>query len=378
MLPTETQPLPRLPDAELVPLLRAGHAPAFAALMRHNNRRLYRLARGVVGDDWEAEEVVQEGYVRAFTHLDSFRGGSSLATWLARIVLNEALGRLRRRHPTVDLDVAEEGVEPGGNRTSYPDEACPERAAARREVGRAIERAVDDLPAPFRAVFIMRTIEQMSIEETALCLGIPADTVKTRLYRANKLLRRALTTEFGSLLDHAFPFLGARCDRMVAAVLARLRLRAGSDRTNGNNIREKEKSMRIAAAALGILALTALPVAAQNVLKAPPGGDYKKVSTLVKLPDFLPGLGTLYVNPKTLPAGPFLAYDHQGRLVSTIYMIPLSDLQAQKAFADLPAPGGRVDHVSIYYNAGHPGVPVPHYHVVLWHVSKAQEALVAK
>ncbi|HEY1261453.1 MAG TPA: DUF5602 domain-containing protein, partial [Stellaceae bacterium] len=129
--------------------------------------------------------------------------------------------------------------------------------------------------------------------------------------------------------------------------------------------------MRIAAAALGILALTALPALAQNVAKAPPGGDFKKVSTLVKLPDFLPGLGTLYVNPKTLPAGPFLAYDHQGRLVSTIYMIPLADLQAQKAFADLPSPGGRVDHVSIYYNAGHPGVPVPHYHVVLWHVSKA-------
>jgi hypothetical protein len=136
--------------------------------------------------------------------------------------------------------------------------------------------------------------------------------------------------------------------------------------------------MRIAAAALAILALTAMPVLAQNVAKAPPGGDYKKVSTLVKLPDFLPGLGTLYVNPKTLPAGPFLAYDHQGRLVSTIYMIPLSDLQAQKTLADLPAPGGRVDHVSIYYNAGHPGVPVPHYHIVLWHVSKAQESLVAK
>lgn len=136
--------------------------------------------------------------------------------------------------------------------------------------------------------------------------------------------------------------------------------------------------MRIAAAAFGILALTALPAFAQNVAKAPPGGDYKRVSTLVKLPDFLPGLGTLYVNPKTLPAGPFLAYDHQGRLVSTIYMIPLADMQSQKAFAELAAPGGRVDHVSIYYNAGHPGVPVPHYHIVLWHVSKAQEALVAK
>ena len=142
--------------------------------------------------------------------------------------------------------------------------------------------------------------------------------------------------------------------------------------------------MRIAAAAFGILALTALtaltalPALAQNVAKAPPGGDYKRASTLVKLPDFLPGLGTLYVNPKTLPAGPFLAYDHQGRLVSTIYMIPLKDLDAQKSVTGLAAPGGKVDHVSVVFNAGHPGVPEPHYHLVLWHVSKAQEQLVAQ
>lgn len=136
--------------------------------------------------------------------------------------------------------------------------------------------------------------------------------------------------------------------------------------------------MRVVAVAVGLLALTALPAFAQNVEKAPPGGEYKKVSELVKLPDFLPGLGTLYVNPKTLPAGPFLAYDHQGKLVSTIYMIPVKDIQDQKKFDDLAAPGGKVDHVSMYFNAGHPGVPDPHYHIVLWHVSKAQESLVAK
>jgi hypothetical protein len=138
--------------------------------------------------------------------------------------------------------------------------------------------------------------------------------------------------------------------------------------------------MRRAVAAFGILVLASLPAAAvaQNVEKVPPGGDYKKVSELVKLPDFLPGLGTLYVNPSTLPEGPFLAYDHAGKLVSTIYMILLKDLAAQKGFADLAAPGGKVDHVSISYNAGHPGVPDPHYHVVLWHISKAQEQLVAK
>jgi len=136
--------------------------------------------------------------------------------------------------------------------------------------------------------------------------------------------------------------------------------------------------MRRLLVALALLACAAAPAFAQNVTKAPPGGAYKQVSTLVKLPDFLPGIGTLYVDPKTLPAGPFLAYDHKGRLVSTIYMIPLKDFDAQKGFADLPAPGGRVDHVSLYFNAGHPGVQEPHYHIVLWHVSKAQESLVAK
>src|SRR3954454_14182260 len=110
---------------------------------------------------------------------------------------------------------------------------------------------------------------------------------------------------------------------------------------------------------------------------APPPAPFRKVSELVKLPDFLPGLGTLYVNPKTLPAGPFLAYDHDGKLVSTIYMIPVKDIQDQKKFDTLAAPGGKVDHVSMYFNAGHPGVPDPHYHVVLWHVPKSQESRVA-
>ena len=136
--------------------------------------------------------------------------------------------------------------------------------------------------------------------------------------------------------------------------------------------------MRNIAAAIAILAVTALPAAAQNVMKSPPGGDYKKVSELVKLPDFLPGLGQLFVDPKTLPAGPFLAYDHTGKLVSTIYMVPLKDMNDQKKFDDLKSPGGKVDHVSMYYNAGHPGVQEPHYHIVLWHVSKSQEQLVAK
>jgi hypothetical protein len=129
--------------------------------------------------------------------------------------------------------------------------------------------------------------------------------------------------------------------------------------------------------AAGLLAMT-LATPAFAVETAPPGGDYKKVSDLVKLPEFLPGLGTLYVDPKTLPAGPFLAYDHDGKLVSTIYMIPIKDITDHKKFEDLKAPGGKVDHVDMYYNAGHPGVEEPHYHVVLWHITKAQQARVAK
>ncbi len=127
-----------------------------------------------------------------------------------------------------------------------------------------------------------------------------------------------------------------------------------------------------------LLAAPAVAASNADVSKSPPGGAYEAVSKLVKLPDFLPGMGQLFVDPKTLPAGPFLAYDHKGKLVSTIYMIPLEDLQAKKNFDSLAAPGGKVDHVDIYYNAGHPGVEKPHAHVVLWHVSKKEESLVAK
>ena len=127
-----------------------------------------------------------------------------------------------------------------------------------------------------------------------------------------------------------------------------------------------------------LLAAPAVAASNADVSKSPPGGAYEAVSKLVKLPDFLPGMGQLFVDPKTLPAGPFLAYDHKGKLVSTIYMIPLDELQAKKDFDSLAAPGGKVDHVDIYYNAGHPGVEKPHAHVVLWHVSKKEESLVAK
>src|SRR5829696_7024761 len=132
-------------------------------------------------------------------------------------------------------------------------------------------------------------------------------------------------------------------------------------------------------AAVAIAVAFAMPAwAADQVEKAPPTGAYKKVSELVKLPDFLPGLGQLFVDPKTLPAGPFLAYDREGKLVSTVYMLPVDDLtNKDKRFDDLAAPGGKVDHVDVYFNAGHPGVEKPHAHVILWHVPKADETRVA-
>ena len=137
--------------------------------------------------------------------------------------------------------------------------------------------------------------------------------------------------------------------------------------------------MKIRLAVMALSLVIAGPAfAADTFDKAPPPAPFQKVSKLVTLPDFLPGLGDLYVDPATLPAGPFLAYDHDGKVVSTIYMVPIADLEAKKTFDNLPVPGGAVDHVDIYYNAGHPGVEVPHAHVVLWHVPAADEALVAK
>jgi hypothetical protein len=132
------------------------------------------------------------------------------------------------------------------------------------------------------------------------------------------------------------------------------------------------------AAVLGVGMLVTSPNVAQAQSKAPPGGAYQAVSKLVPLPDFLPGLGQLFVDPATLPAGPFLAYDHQGHLVSSIYMIPLKDMNAKKGFTNLKAAHANVDHVDIVYNAGHPGVAEPHYHMIVWYVSPARAAQLSK
>jgi RNA polymerase sigma-70 factor, ECF subfamily len=230
---TERHDFAGWPDADLVVLARSGEGAAFAAIMQRYNRRLYRAARSIVRDDAEAEDVLQEAYVRAFAALGTFRGEASLSTWLTRIVLNEALGRVRRQRPTEELDVLDRSVERGGMRvvmfpgvSSIPD---PESAAARAEVRRLLEEAVDELPDAFRLVFVMRDVEGLSIEETATHLGIRPETVKTRLHRARKQLREALDDRLATVLKDTFPFLGARCTRITDAVLARLDIAPHAD-----------------------------------------------------------------------------------------------------------------------------------------------------
>ncbi len=214
-------------DAELVRLALQREGEAFRAIMQRHNRRLYRVARSVVHDDSEAEDVVQEAYVLAFTNLAKFRAELSLATWLTRITLNEALGRLRRRRPTVDVSTLDLPTGDGAQVIPFPtmiSNEDPERNAAQREIRGLIERAVDELPEIFRVVFVMRDVEEMSIEETAAFLSLRPETVKTRLHRARKLLRQALDAKLAPALTDVFPFAGARCLTFTDEVLNRLGL----------------------------------------------------------------------------------------------------------------------------------------------------------
>jgi len=222
---TRVADLNALGDAQLVQLARQRNGPAFRAITQRHNRRLYRIARAVVANDSEAEDVVQEAYVRAFTGLDQFRGDSSLATWLSRIVLNEALGRLRSRRPTVDLGIIENQPPSQAQIIPFPaPQLDPERTMAQREIQRLVEQAIDDLPEAFRVVLVARVIEEMSIKETAELFGLRAETVKTRLHRARALLKEALSKHVDSTLTDAFPFEGRRCERMTSAVFQRLGL----------------------------------------------------------------------------------------------------------------------------------------------------------
>lgn len=214
----------RTGDADLVARARARDEAAIRIIMQANNRRLYRLARGILRNDSEAEDVVQETYVRAFTHLADFRGDSSLGTWLARIAMNEALGRVRRQRPAVEWT----SLPPGTLEAQiipFPHSGAsedPEKSMAQREIQQVVEHAIDELPDAFRIVFITRVIEGMNVEETAEILGLKPETVKTRLHRARAMLRDNVEKKIGPVVMEAFPFAGKRCERLTEAVLKRL------------------------------------------------------------------------------------------------------------------------------------------------------------
>jgi RNA polymerase sigma-70 factor, ECF subfamily len=221
---TKTIPLPHDGgEGELIRRALAREEAAVRAIMTANNRRLYRLARGILRNDGEAEDVVQETYVRAFTHLSDFRRGSSLSTWLARIAINEALGRLRQRRPTVELTSLPQGALEA-QIIQFPLAATedPEKSMAQRQIRKVVEEAIDELPEAFRLVFITRVIEGMNVEETAEILALKPETVKTRLHRARSMLRDNVEKKIGPVAIEAFPFAGKRCERLTEAVLKRL------------------------------------------------------------------------------------------------------------------------------------------------------------
>ena len=206
-------------EAALLLGARRGEESAIRALIKANNQRLFRVARAVLRNDGEAEDVVQETYVRAFTKLGEFRGEAAFSTWLTRIALNEALGRKRKQRPTVEPEAIDENVVlfPG---VSSPE--APEHAAGRREVRLLLEQAIDALPEPFRIVFILREIEMLDIEETAEQLKIKPATVKTRLHRARRLIKAELESKLSPVFADIYPFDGVRCTHLADRVIAAL------------------------------------------------------------------------------------------------------------------------------------------------------------
>ena len=216
--------LDALDDGALVRLARLRDEPAIRALTQRYNRRLFRLARSILRNDSEAEDVVQEAWVRAFTALDGFRGDAAFSTWLTRIALNEALGRRRRERSMLDWETYGDAASEA-EIINFPVSAMvsdPERTMARSEIRDVLERSIDELPDAFRAVFVARIVEGMSVEETAELLAIKPETVKTRLHRARTLLRDALDRQLGPALTETFPFGGHRCERMTEVIVRRL------------------------------------------------------------------------------------------------------------------------------------------------------------
>ena len=210
-----------LSDEEVVARVRAGKTPLFELLMRRYNQRLFRAIRSVIVADADAEDVLQEAWVRAFEHLDQFAGKAAFSTWVTKIALYEAFGRVRKgkRFTALENDDGEIMAEARRGMTDADD---PEKQAMRGELGQALQSAVERLPETYRTVFVLREVERLSTIETAECLSLSEEAVKTRLHRSRALLRRDLETRMGPALLETYAFMGYRCDRVVAAVMQRI------------------------------------------------------------------------------------------------------------------------------------------------------------
>jgi RNA polymerase sigma-70 factor (ECF subfamily) len=216
-----------LSDAVVVRRVLAGEPALFEVLMRRYNQRVFRAIRSLLRDEREVEDAMQQAYVDAYQHLGAFEGRAKFSTWLTRIAINEALSRKRRGVTTVELSAIEHQQASPGQVIQFPmmhQELDPERGVAQREIRRILERAIDALPSAFRAVFVLRIVEGLSLEETSDLLGIKIETVKTRLHRARSLLKKAIDHELVSALSEAFPFAGTRCERITDRVLQRLNI----------------------------------------------------------------------------------------------------------------------------------------------------------
>ena len=211
-------------DAELAARAAGGDQRAFETIMRRNNRLMFRTARSILKNDAEAEDAVQEAYLQAYRALGGFRADAKLSTWLVRIVANEALGRLRRRGADViPLDtVTDAGAAHTETSMEQNPDDRPERAAERAQVRKLIENRIDMLPDAFRTVFVLRAVQEFTVEETAAALGIPEATVRTRFFRARSLMREGLSRDLDLGYEQTFAFDGERCDRIVARVMARI------------------------------------------------------------------------------------------------------------------------------------------------------------
>ncbi len=216
-----------LTDEEVVTRVLNGETALFEILMRRYNQRLYRVARSILRQDDEAEDVMQDAYVRAYQHLSQFAGRAKFSTWLTRIAVHEALARAHRGKRYDALD--ELGAVQGENMKFASASPSPEQEVATAQSHAILEDTILSLPESYRTVFMLRHIEELSTTETAECLELSEETVKTRLHRARAALRQGLLTRAGVGIKQAFPFLGYRCDRMVELVLARIKRSEAAD-----------------------------------------------------------------------------------------------------------------------------------------------------